>query len=169
MTSSRPRQLPLNVTEDEYQQFAAKAAEICGPENVKIISASEELIDGDYMHPCKAHDMHALYERDQFVASAIISPRNVPEVQDVVRLCNKYGIPLWPFSAGRNTGYGGTAPRVSGSIGMDMGFHMNRVLEVNVEGAYALVEPGVTYFQLHEYLEAHKLRDQLWLDVGCSR
>ncbi len=82
---------------------------------------------------------------DFFVASAVVCPRNVPELQEMMRLCNAHKMPVWPFSAGRNTGYGGTAPRVRGSLGIDLGKHMNRVLEVNVEGAYALVEPGVTY------------------------
>jgi FAD/FMN-containing dehydrogenase len=49
---------------------------------------------------------------------------------------------------------------------------MNKVLDVNVEGGYALVEPGVTFFDLHDHLVKNNLRDQLWLDVpdvgGCS-
>jgi FAD/FMN-containing dehydrogenase len=65
----------------------------------------------------------------------------------------------------QSTGYGGAAPRVPGSIVLDMGKNMNKVLEVNVEGAYALVEPGVTYMGLHEYLVANNLRDKLWVDV----
>ena len=64
-----------------------------------------------------------------------------------------------------STGYGGAAPRVPGSIGLDLGKHMNKVLEVNVEGAFALVEPGVTFFDLHDYLVKNNLRDQLWVDV----
>jgi FAD/FMN-containing dehydrogenase len=42
---------------------------------------------------------------------------------------------------------------------------MNKILEVNVEGAFALVEPGVTFFDLHDYLVKNNLRDQLWVDV----
>lgn len=52
-----------------------------------------------------------------------------------------------------------------GSIAIDLGKNLNKIIEVNVEGAYALVEPGVTYFDLHEYLVQNNLRDQLWLDV----
>jgi len=64
-----------------------------------------------------------------------------------------------------STGYGGAAPRVPGSVALDLGKHMNKILEVNVEGAFALVEPGVTFFDLHEYLVKNNLRDQLWIDV----
>lgn len=58
--------------------------------------------------------MHALLDREYFLASAIISPRDVEEVRWIMRLCNEFEIPVWPFSVGRNTGYGGTGPRVPG-------------------------------------------------------
>lgn len=83
-----------------------------------------------------------------------------------MRLCNELKMPVWPFSAGRNTGYGGSAPRVPGSLGIDLGKHMNRVLEVNVEGAYALLEPGVTFAGMYEHLVKTGLNEKLWLDVG---
>lgn len=105
--------------------------------------------------------MHAILERTYFVCSATISPRGVPEVQEFMRLFNEFDFPVWPFSVGRNTGYGGAAPRVPGSVCLNLGKHMNRVLEVNTEGAFALAEPGVTYFDLHEYLEKHNLRDKV--------
>jgi FAD binding domain len=45
----------------------------------------------------------------------------------------------------------------------DLGARMNKILEVNEKFAYALVEPGVTYFDLYRYIQEHKLK--LWLDV----
>lgn len=84
----------------------------------------------------------------------------------MMRLCNEFEVPVWPVSIGRNTGYGGAAPRVPGSIVLELGKHMNRVLEVNAEDAYALVEPGVTFFALHEYLEKNNLKDRVWMDVS---
>jgi FAD/FMN-containing dehydrogenase len=42
---------------------------------------------------------------------------------------------------------------------------MNKILEVNTEDAYALVEPGVTFFDLHNYLVKNNLREKVWLDV----
>jgi FAD/FMN-containing dehydrogenase len=161
-----PMMLPPGCTSEHFHTFITKASEICGKENVTIISVDHELIDGDYMHQCKGHDMHAVVDREYFVASAIVAPREVPEVQATMRLCNEFDIPVWPFSIGRNTGYGGAAPRVPGSVCLELGRHMNKILEVNTEGAYALVEPGVTYFDLHEYLEKHNLREKVWLDVS---
>lgn len=165
MSSVKPLRLPPNFTEDRFSKFISRAETLCGHENIRVVSSAEELVDGDYMNPCKAHDMHGIYDRDFFVASAVICPTDVPNVQDIVRLANEFCMPLWPYSAGRNTGYGGTAPRVSGSIALDLGTHMKKVLDVNIDGAFALVEPGVTFMQLHDYLEENNLRDQLWLDV----
>ena len=47
-----------------------------------------------------------------------------------------------------------------------MGRHMNKILQVDVDGAYALVEPGVTFMDLHQYLVDNNVRDRVWLD--CS-
>ena len=109
--------------------------------------------------------MFHIIDKEYFVASAVVAPRDVPDVQAIMRLCNEFEIPCWPFSIGRNVGYGGAAPRVPGSLGIDMGRNMNKILNVDVDGAYALVEPGVTYFDLHDYLVNNGLRDKLWIDV----
>ncbi len=71
-------------------------------------------------------------------------------------------MPLWPVSRGKNFAYGGAAPVLSGSIVLDMN-RMNRILEVNADFGYALVEPGVSYFDLYEYIQTKGLK--LWLDV----
>ncbi len=39
---------------------------------------------------------------------------------------------------------------------------MNRVLEVNDKTHYAVVEPGVSYFDLYRYIQEHKLN--VWID-----
>lgn len=46
-----------------------------------------------------------------------------------------------------------------------MGRNMNKVIEVSEEGAYALVEPGVTYADLYAYLVEKKLDHKLWIDT----
>ncbi|KAK1466950.1 vanillyl-alcohol oxidase [Colletotrichum melonis] len=165
MPCPQPRRLPPGWNANDFERFVESVVPIVGAENLDIISADKELADGDYVNPCKSHDMHAVYERDFFVSCAIVNPRSVPEVQDVMRLCNQLQMPVWPFSIGRNTGYGGAAPRVPGSLGIELGKHLNKVLEVNVDGAYALVEPGVTFAGLYEHLVKTGLSEHLWLDV----
>ena len=160
-----PLILPPGVSSQTFKEFSLRLAAIVGQENVKVISKVEELSQDSYLEPSKAHDMYHILEKQYFVSSAVIAPRNVPDVQAIMRLCNEFEIPVWPFSIGRNVGYGGAAPRVPGSIGLDMGRHMNKILNVDVDGACALVEPGVTFFDLHDYLVKNNLRDKLWCDV----
>jgi 4-cresol dehydrogenase (hydroxylating) flavoprotein subunit len=93
---------------------------------------------------------------DDFTASAVVLPETVEQVQAIVRIANEHRVPLWTFSPGRNNAYGGPAPRVKGSVLVSLR-RMNRVLEVNEELAYALVEPGVRFFDIHEALRGKKL------------
>ena len=101
-------------------------------------------------------------EAEERKASAALAPDTVEQVQAVVRIANRYKIPLYPISTGRNLGYGGSAPNASGSVVLDLK-RMNRVLEVNENNAYALVEPGVSYFDLYRYIEERGLK--VWIDV----
>lgn len=101
-------------------------------------------------------------EPEELVASAALAPDSVEQVQEIVRIANTYRIPLYPISTGRNLGYGGSAPTLSGSVILDLR-RMNRILEVNETNAYALVEPGVSYFDLYRYLREHG--HKLWIDV----
>src|SRR5450759_764619 len=84
------------------------------------------------------------HEADEPMASAAVAPDNVEQVQKIVRIANTYKIPLWTISTGKNLGYGGTAPRMSGTVVLDLK-RMDRILEVNDKNHYALVEPGVSY------------------------
>lgn len=163
-----PFVLPPGVTPTHFAEFLQRCRAICGHNNVTVVEAESQLVDGTYYEPNKTHDMHHIVDKNYFVCSATIAPRGVPDVQDMMRLCNEFEVPVWPVSIGRNTGYGGAAPRVPGSIVLDLGKHMNRILEVNCEDCYALLEPGVTFQQLHDYLETNGLRDKVWIDVSLS-
>jgi 4-cresol dehydrogenase (hydroxylating) len=100
-------------------------------------------------------------EPEERLASAAVAPATVEQVQAVVRAANQHRIPLYPISTGRNLAYGGTAPVYSGSVVLDLK-RMNRVLEVNERNAYALVEPGVSYFDLYDHITKAGL--DVWID-----
>ena len=94
----------------------------------------------------------------------MVAPDGVEEIRQILKIANEYRIPLWPISTGRNFAYGGPAPRKPGHVVLDLK-RMNRILEVNEELAYVLVEPGVSYFQLYEYLQKNKI--PLWIDPAA--
>jgi 4-cresol dehydrogenase (hydroxylating) len=95
---------------------------------------------------------------DDYTASAVLMPETVEEIRQIVLIAGRHGVPLWTHSTGRNNGYGGPAPRVKGSVIVSLR-NMNRVLEIDEELGYAVVEPGVRWFDLYEAIKSggHKL------------
>jgi hypothetical protein len=96
-----PLTLPPGFSSEKYQAFITTARKLVGQENVVVITDAAQLTQEHYTDPSRAHDMHNVVEKSYFVASAVLSPREVPEVQDIMRLCNEYEMPVWPFSIGR--------------------------------------------------------------------
>jgi 4-cresol dehydrogenase (hydroxylating) flavoprotein subunit len=99
---------------------------------------------------------------ERYKAHAAIAPASTEQVQQIVKIANELRVPLWTVSRGKNFAYGGAAPVLSGSVVLDLS-RMNRILEVNEKFGYALVEPGVSYFDLYRHIQERGLK--LWLDV----
>lgn len=98
----------------------------------------------------------------RYVPVGAVAPANVEQVQEIVRIANKFKQPIWPISTGKNMGYGSAAPATPGQVVLDLK-RMNRILEVDPELGTALVEPGVTYQMLKDYLDDNNI--PLWIDV----
>jgi len=96
------------------------------------------------------------------VPCGAVAPASVEEVQRILQVANRHRLPLWPVSTGKNMGYGSTTPATPGQMVLDLK-RMNRIISVDPELCTALVEPGVTYQQLANYIAEHKL--PLWIDV----
>ncbi|MBC2778954.1 FAD-binding oxidoreductase [Parasphingopyxis sp. GrpM-11] len=99
---------------------------------------------------------------DRHRPSGAVAPQSVEEVQRIVAVANRYRLPLWPVSTGKNMGYGQTCPATTGQMILDLK-RMNRIIDIDPELCTALVEPGVTYQQMADYIAEHDL--PLWLDV----
>ena len=81
----------------------------------------------------------------------VVRPGSVEEVQQLVRAADKWRVPLYPVSVGHNWGYGSAQPVREGCVVVDLR-RMNRILEVNRELGYAVLEPGVTQEEMHAFL-----------------
>lgn len=95
------------------------------------------------------------------VPIAVVSPACQAEVVALVRLAAQRRIQLYPVSTGKNWGYGDACAVGHGQVIVDLS-RMNRILAVDSELAYAVIEPGVTQQQLSEYLRRHEL--PFWVD-----
>ena len=124
---------------------------------------ADAIIHDNKTHLNSYRDSYTPVEINDYMPAAAVAPRTVEQVQKVVTIARKHQAPLWTVSTGRNYGYGGAAPRKSGCIVVDLK-RMNRIIEVNEKHAYAVVEPGVSYYELYEYIQKRGLK--LWID--CS-
>src|SRR5471032_1611292 len=146
---------PPGVPEPEFQQALAAFRSIVGQNAVLARDDAAQ----PYLDPFAPGDAHA-YE-----ASAIVMVPNVEQLRAVLGVANQYGVPLWSVSTGRNYAYGGAAPRLKGSVVLDLQ-RMNHIIEINETLGYALVEPGVSYYDLYQALQARGIK--LWLDPPAA-
>ena len=145
--------LPPGVDEPTFNEALEAFRQIVGDE--WVFSGDEDVdLYRDAYSPF-------LNEPEDPVPSAAVAPQTTEQVQECVRVANRYLLPLWVLSTGKNLGYGGSAPRVSGSVMVDLK-RMDRILEINATNHYALVEPGVSYFDLYREIQARGLN--VWID-----
>jgi 4-cresol dehydrogenase (hydroxylating) len=141
--------LPPGISESQFSRILREFEDAVGSE--WVFSAPEDV--------ALYRDSYSIYwgEKEERVASAAVAPSSVEEVQAVVRIANQHGVPIYPISTGRNLTYGGSSPTLSGSVVVDLK-RMNRILEVDDERNFALVEPGVSYFDLYNYIKENNLK-----------
>ncbi|MBU0678156.1 MAG: FAD-binding oxidoreductase [Verrucomicrobia bacterium] len=87
---------------------------------------------------------------------AVLKPASSAEVREIVAIANDCMTPIHPISRGKNWGLGSRLPPQSGTAIVDLS-GMNRIIDVNVEQAYAVIEPGVSQGELYDYLVENDL------------
>ncbi|MDP6490997.1 MAG: FAD-binding oxidoreductase, partial [Kiritimatiellia bacterium] len=101
-------------------------------------------------------------ERD---VPCVLRPDSADGVREVVRIANQFKTPLYPVSCGAQWGMGSRLPVRGGAAIVDLS-RMNRIIEINEEHHYAVVEPGVTQGQLIDHIRQNGLK--LMLNVTGS-
>jgi 4-cresol dehydrogenase (hydroxylating) len=147
--------LPPGVSAAQFDQALAAFRRIVGDD---YVFATDEDRD-TYLDPYAPGDgaTHA--------ASAGVAPKTVEEIQALLKVANEHKVPLWPISRGKNFGYGTAAPRMAGTVVLDLA-RMNRILEVNEDMGYVVVEPGVGFNDLFKYLKDNKIK--LWMSAPAQ-
>jgi len=97
---------------------------------------------------------------DSFVGggmpACVVRPKGMEEVQGLIRWANDKRMPLTPVSSGVPHVRGGSTP-LFGGVCVDLS-GMDRVLMVDREYRVAMVEPGVTFYELRPELEKAGLK-----------
>ncbi|MCD6034554.1 MAG: putative oxidoreductase [Rickettsiales bacterium] len=82
---------------------------------------------------------------------AVLFPQNKTQIQACLRVANRYKVPIYPISKGKNWGYGSRVP-ASDQCAIISLERMNAILEYNEKLAYITVEPGVSFQQVYDFL-----------------
>ena len=93
---------------------------------------------------------------------AVLRPGSRQELQQALRIANRWRVPVYSVSCGRNWGYGSRVPSADGSVLIELS-RMNRIVDFDEELAYITVEPGVTQQQVFDFLN-HRA-SKLWMDA----
>lgn len=140
--------LPPGVTQTAFSKALQEFANVVGSDWV-FTDPRDVALYGDSYTPFPQ-------EPDkQHVASAAVAPISVPEIQQIVRIANKYKIPLFTISTGRNLGYGGSSPNCSGSVILDL--KRMQKLEVNTSEGYMIVEPGLSFIDVRRHFDENHI------------
>jgi FAD/FMN-containing dehydrogenase len=83
-------------------------------------------------------------------ADCVVWPDGVEQIQKVLAIAREHKLPVVPVMA--NTNLGGLAIPVKGGIVLNL-TRMNRILEVNEEDMYAIIEPGVSWQNMADKLD----------------
>lgn len=143
--------LPEGVARPDFARFVAACRVHLGAQHVAADVASLAPYTRSFMP----------FEPSEHAPAAAISVSSVEEVQAILALARESKVPLWPTSTGRNMGYGSSTVADPGTVILDMR-RMNRILDMDAQLGTVVVEPGVTYKQLQDFLkgEGH----DFWID-----
>jgi glycolate oxidase len=103
------------------------------------------------------HDQLRTYECDgltnlRVMPDAVVLPRSTEQVQGVVRVCARAGVPF--VARGAGTGLSGGALPAPGGIVISLA-RMNRILDVDVPNQRIVVEPGVINLHVTQRVAPH--------------
>jgi len=140
-----PTHIPARRTEAEPSAVASALSDIAAAIGADRVVTGDG--DGEYRDPFQPPAW------DAFATAGVVWPGATEHVQEIVRIAGHHAVPVWAQGQGRNNGYGGAAPRLSGGITINFR-RMNRVLSIDEELGYALIEPGASFQEIYDAIEA---------------
>jgi FAD/FMN-containing dehydrogenase/Fe-S oxidoreductase len=96
----------------------------------------------------------------QIVPLGVVTPRTVEEAERAIEICRIEGVPVTPRGGGSSQ----AGQTVNHSVIVDCSKHLNKILDLDVAGRRARVQPGIVLDDLNRQLKAHGL----WFPVDVS-
>jgi len=87
----------------------------------------------------------------QIIPQCVVAPMDTADVVAVVKYAHRKGIAV----VGRGAGSGVAGESLTDGIVLDMTRHMNRIIDVEDDGSFVTVEPGVVLDDLNNHLAAY--------------
>lgn len=121
-------------------------------EELKAICQDNMSMDYDerYFHGKPQHSFHKAVN----IPDVVVFPRSEEEVSNIMKSCDKHKVPIVPY--GGATSIEGHTLSPHGGVCIDMSL-MQNVKALHVEDMDVVVEPGIGWMELNEYLEPHGL------------
>uniref|UniRef100_A0A0W0FSE9 D-lactate dehydrogenase (cytochrome) n=1 Tax=Moniliophthora roreri TaxID=221103 RepID=A0A0W0FSE9_MONRR len=112
----------------------------------------------------RVHGYSALRYPATVPHSVVVYPKSTEDVVKIVKVANKYRMPLIAYSGGTSL-EGHFRGHEAGSICLDMS-GMNRILEIHEEDSDVICQPGIGWMELNEILEEKGIPLFFPLDPG---
>lgn len=119
----------------------------------KIVGANNVIYDDPEALEAYSHDEVA-EKHYAHMPEAVVKPSSAEEIAQIIKLANKYKIPITPRGAG--SGLSGGAVPVYGGIVLSVE-RMNRILEIDKENLVVVVEPGVVTNEINNAVKEYGL------------
>uniref|UniRef100_J3MIS0 D-lactate dehydrogenase (cytochrome) n=1 Tax=Oryza brachyantha TaxID=4533 RepID=J3MIS0_ORYBR len=118
----------------------------------ELASFLGENLTVDYEERCYHGTPQNSFHKSVNVPDVVVFPRSQDEVQKTVMICNKYKLPIVPY--GGATSIEGHTLAPHGGVCIDMSL-MKKIKSLHVEDMDVVVEPGVGWIELNEYLKPY--------------
>ncbi|XP_020593626.1 D-lactate dehydrogenase [cytochrome], mitochondrial isoform X4 [Phalaenopsis equestris] len=132
-----------NIREEVYEVFI---------DELRNILQNDMTVDYDerYFHGKPQNSFH----KSANVPDVVVYPRSQDDVQKIIIACNKYKVPIVPY--GGATSIEGHTLATNGGVCIDMSM-MKEIKALHIEDMDVVVEPGIGWMELNEYLKPYGL------------
>ncbi|XP_024357604.1 D-lactate dehydrogenase [cytochrome], mitochondrial isoform X6 [Physcomitrium patens] len=144
-----------NLIVDIISRLLAELKAVCDEDRV-VVGVEERTF-----HAKPWHSHFAV----KAIPDIVVYPKSQEEVVAVVNACAKYKVPMIPFAGGTSMEGQSMTPHKGVSINMKL---MKRVKELHLEDMDVVVESGIGWIELNEFLKPHGLFFPLDPGPGAS-